>query len=450
MTKRSRICVFLTLTLSLLLSGCMMTASVNELYALPQLPSEYQTLNAQIDTLLAAGLETISPASGVNLQSVQLEDLDGDGVQEAIAFFRSNDEERPLKIYIFRACEDVYEQAAVIEGSGTSLHSIRYLDMNADGVKELLVSWRVSTQVQALSVYSLDQQLTPAALMSAAYARYETVDLDGDELLELVVLRSDEGETGNSLADFYDWDGSNLLLRSSARLSVAVSELQWMQEGQLENNECAVFVTGRVAGADETSRAVTDILVCREGELKNIVLSQSTGVSSQIARFLNIQPTDINADGVTEVPAPAALPTAQDDEKWKIYWLSMAADGTASRQAITYHNLTDSWYLLVPDTWDGHFTVSQDNTGTTEHATTFFSLSGGQIREKLFTIYTLTGDNRETQANRGGKTILRRQPNTIYAIEYAESYADWYYSIEEKELATRFHAIAAQWITGEE
>ncbi len=435
--------------LPLVLTGCMMTASVEELYALPQLPVEYQALSAQIEAVLAAGAETTSPTSGANLQSVQLEDLDGDGKQEAVAFFRNNNDERPMKIYIFRELDEDYEKAAVIEGSGTSIHSVRYLDMNGDGVKEMLVSWRVSTQVQALSIYGLDA-LRPELLMSAAYARFETIDLDDDDVLELVVLRSDESEAGGSLADFYDWDGESLLLRSSARLSVTVGELQWMQEGVLEDGSRAVFVTGRVAGVEETSRAVTDILVCREGELSNIVLSQSTGVSYQIARFLNLQPTDINGDGATEIPTPAALPTAEGEEKWKIYWFSFAPDGKPSRQAITYHNVTDSWYLLIPESWDGHFTVVQDNTSTSEHATTFYSLRGGRIGDPMLTIYTLTGENREMQAIRGGRAILRRQPNAVYAVSYARDYSEWRYAIEPTELVDRFFAITTQWSTGEE
>lgn len=432
-----------------LLSGCMMTASVEELYALPQLPVEYQALDAKIEAILASGAETTSPTSGANLQSVQMEDLDGDGVQEAVAFFRNNNDERPLKIYIFRVLGETYEQAAVIEGSGTSIHTIRYLDMNGDGVKEILVSWRAGAQVQAMAVYGLDG-LQPVALMSTAYARYEPVDLNGDDLLELVVLRGDESETGGSLADYYEWDGAGLVLRSSARLSVTVGELQWMQSGTLENGETAVFVTGRVAGVEETSRAVTDILVCREGEISNIMLSQSTGVSTQIARFLNIQPADIDGNGVTEIPMPAALLAAEGEEKWKIYWLSVAADGTVNQCAITYHNLTDSWYLVIPESWDGHFTVEQKNTSTTEHSTTFYKLSGGKVTEELFTIYTLVGENRETQAIRGGKAILRRQPNAVYAVEYAPGYEKWRYMIEPTELVARFNAITTQWITGEE
>ena len=265
MAMRKWLAGLLGSVLPLILSGCMMTASVEELYALPQLPTEYETLDARINEILAAGAETISPSAGANLQSVQLEDLDGDGTQEAIAFFRNNAEERPLEIYIFRELEDTYEQAGIIEGSGTSIHSVRYLDMNGDGVKEILVSWRVSAQVQALSVYGLNR-LEPVMLLSATYARYETLDLDGDDVLELVVLRGDETETGGSLADYYEWDSAGLLLRSSARLSVTVGELHWMQGGTLENGERAVFVTGRVAGVEETSRAVTEASVSSLGE----------------------------------------------------------------------------------------------------------------------------------------------------------------------------------------
>ena len=440
----------LAMLLPFLLSGCMMMATVEELYALPKLPAEYQALSAQIESILARGAETISPTSGAKLPSVQLEDLNGDGEQEAIAFFRNNNDERPMKIYIFRAVDEVYEQVAVIEGSGTSIHSIRYLDMNGDGIKEILVSWRVSAQVQALSVYGLDH-FQPIALMSTAYARYEATDLDGDDILELVIMRSDESDAGGSLADYYDWDDMSLVLRSSARLSVTVGELQWVQEGMLSSGERAVFVTGRVAGAEETSRAVTDILTYRDGVLSNIVLSQSTGVSSQIARFMNLQPTDIDADGATEIPMPAALYTENaEDEKWKIYWFGYTADGRPGRRAITYHNLTDSWYLRIPESWDGHFTVVQKNISSTEHATIFYSTRGTRLGDELLTIYTFTGENRETQAVKGERQILRRQPNMVYAVTYTQDYAQWRYALEPSELAERFSAITSQWSTGEE
>lgn len=446
MVRRWRRALFLLLAAALpaLLSGCMMTASVEELYALPKLPDEYRELGAQMDAILSSGGEYAAPTAGSNLQPVQLEDLDGDGVEEAVAFFRLNSEERPLKIYIFRSVEDTYVQASVIEGSGTAVHSILYEDMDHDGVKEILVSWRVGAEVQAMAVYALED-LEPVMLMSAAYTRYEVIDLDSDDVMELVVLRGDEAETGGTVADYYDWDGGSLVLRSSARLSTTPAELQWVQTGTLQGGETALFVTGRVTGVEETSRAVTDILTYRDPDLTNIVLSGSTGVSTQISRFLNLQPTDVNGDGITEVPRPAELPAAGEDVCWKIYWYCYAADGTPYQQAITYHNQADSWYLLVPDTWDTHFTVRQDSSGAAERSATFYSVSGGTVKEPLFTIYTLTGTDREARAAKTGRSILRLQPETIYAVAFTEAYDQWRYAIDREELAGRFRPILAQW-----
>ena len=266
-----------------------------------------------------------------------------------------------------------------------------------------------------------------------------------------MVLRGDETESGGSLADYYDWDGSSLVLRSTEKLSMTIAELQWMEAGTLQNGETAVFVTGRVIGVEETSRAITDILVYRDPDLTNIVLDDMTGVSSQISRFLNLQPTDINGDGVTEVPMPAELPAEGEDAYWKIYWYSYSPDGAPEQQTITYHNLTDSWYLLIPESWDNHFTVRQSSVGATERATTFYSVAGRQIGEELLTIYTITGNSQETQAALGERTILRRQANTVYAVQYTEYYEkDWRYAVSQEQLAESFNPILTQWSTGEE
>lgn len=432
--------------LPLLLSGCMMAASAEDLYALPQLPDEYKALNARLLEILAGGAEYAPPVAGSNLPSVQMVDLNGDGTDEALAFFRVSSEERPLKIYIFQAVGDDYRQAALIEGSGTSIHSIRYEDMNNDGVREVLVGWRVSAEVQTLSIYSM-RDLEPLRLMNTAYARYEVADLDGDEDQELTVLRSDDTETGQTLADFYDWDSaySSLQLHSTARLSAPVANIQRVQVGTLLEGEAALFVTSRVPGADDTSRACTDILAFRGAELANIVLND-TGVSTEIFRYQNILPADVNGDLATDVPRPAALSSEDgEDTYWKIYWYSYNLDGTNERQAVTYHNLTDEWYLLIPDSWDNHFTVRQANVSSAVHTTTFYSVHGRTMEEELMTIHTFTGSDRENQAAKSGRTILRRLQETVYVISYTDAYSRWRYAVDSSVITERFHHIPKRW-----
>ncbi len=76
--------------LASMLSGCTipkLTLNSEDLYSLPTLPAKYTELNTQLNEILESGAEYAAPTSGANIQSVQLVDLDGDGREEAVAFF---------------------------------------------------------------------------------------------------------------------------------------------------------------------------------------------------------------------------------------------------------------------------------------------------------------------------------------------------------------------------
>ena len=46
---------------------------------------------------------------------------------------------------------------------------------------------------------------------------------------------------------------------------------------------------------------------------------------------------------------------------------------------------------------------------------------------------------------KNGRTILRRQPTTVYAVRFGDGYDQWRYAIDEGSLAERFSAIVTQW-----
>ena len=69
----------LTALLALLLSGCFVK-TVDELYTLPQHSDDYNRLEQAIESVMSAQSAVYAaPVSGLNQQSVQLADLDGDG-----------------------------------------------------------------------------------------------------------------------------------------------------------------------------------------------------------------------------------------------------------------------------------------------------------------------------------------------------------------------------------
>ena len=148
--------LLLAAVMSLTLTGCMFRSSVEDLFTLPRVSAEYEGLSQELDDLQKQGYELVGPSTGQNIQPVQMVDLDNDGLSEALVFMRLQDDEKPLKIFVFRPEDDTYHRLCVIESSGTAIDSVQYEDLTGNGRLEIIVGWRVSMDLQALAVYSLE------------------------------------------------------------------------------------------------------------------------------------------------------------------------------------------------------------------------------------------------------------------------------------------------------
>ena len=245
----------LLLLACLLLAGCRMDSTMEELFTLPRLPTEYTTLSRQLDQLLSEGYEYMAPTSGRNIQSLQMVDIDGDGRDEALAFFRLNNGEKPLKIYVFHSREDSYELTSIIESSGTAIDSIYYEDLTGDGRKELIVGWKISADVQTVTVY--DMRPGPVQLMQSNYTRLSFQELNGDGIPSLLLLRTNSDN--QPVAEFCSWQEGSLSVSHRCALSSTMAELNQgsVVTGKLDQDTPAVFITG----INSQGIAVTDILV---------------------------------------------------------------------------------------------------------------------------------------------------------------------------------------------
>ena len=444
--------LLLMMSLSLVLAGCAMpklTLDPEELYALPELPARYTTLNQQLNAIQESSAEYAAPVSGSNIQPVQMVDLDGDGREEALAFFRQSDGEKPLKIYVFTDNGNSYTQTAVIEGSGLAVYSIAYSDMNGDGRMELIVGWRVSMDLQALAVYALEPG-GARELARSNYVKYAVADLNGDGMQELTVFRANQDGVG--AADCYLWKNGALTLSSTIRVSMTMAELSQQGKvtvGTLRSGEPALFVTGVAEGM----RAMTDVLLLRGGELNNAVLSPTTGVSGESSRFRALYPADINGDGVTEVPRTVALygEELEGDTAQRVDWISFDAAGAAIRVLSTYHAIEDGWYLQLPEGW-AETVLAGRSSSTDETSVTFYTESASQQEQTyapVLRITALSGSNRERLAVRTGRFILGRNDGVIYVGELLKGNEDWSGGVTEDEVRNAFSLIAKEWSAGD-
>lgn len=419
------------LLLAALLSGCSYGATSESLFTLPRLPIEYTDLSRQINELIAEGYEYASPSSGRNIQSVQMVDLDGDGDEEAVAFFRRSSDERPLKIFIFRARGEIYDKLCVIESSGTAVDSVYYRDLTGNGTLELVVGWRIGSDVQTVAVYTAEAE--PTVLMQSSYVRYSIEDLDGDGTPSLLLLRVDSRE--NNVAEVYSWHGESMAVSYSATLSNTMADLTRgsVVSGWLDEDTPAVFVTG----VSEEAVATTDILVCPKGTgLVNVAADRRTGRSSIAFPYMQLRPQDINGDGVIEVPSPCNAPSSPDDGL--VMWQQYNRNRQYTPVLHTYHSPSGGWYFVLPQEWWNRADVEIEENVSNEAQTTLL-LDG----RAAVSIYTLTGENRENRALRGNRLILKRQNGTIYVGEVLAEGREL--GLTDDFLRQNFHLVVQQW-----
>lgn len=436
MKRRLQTCLLLPalLVLAALLSGCtVFDSSVEQLFTLPRMAPEYTGLSQQLDSLIAQGYEYAPPSGGRNIQSVQMVDLEDDGRQEALVFLRRTADERPLKILVFRLdTTDSYRLYCTVESSGAAVDSVYYQDLNGDGRRELIVGWRISADVQTLAAYSIEPE--PVALMSCGYSRFSIQDLNSDGVPSLLVLRTD-GELG-PVAEFYGWQDEQMSVSYRCRLSSSMTALNRgsLVTGMVAKDTPAVFITG----VDATSMAVTDILIYRqEAGLVNVAMDKSSGVSAAVYPFRQLSPQDIDGDGLIELPCPLGDGSAEQTDGL-VSWMSWRSDGRFEQSVKTYHSLSAGWYFTIPQSW-WDWDVDAVTTGIQNESQMTLRING----DAVLSIYTITGENRESRSRMDRRLVLRRQAATVYAGEVCELAP--YYGMDEDLLRRSFSLILGSW-----
>ena len=472
-----------TAALLLMLSGCFFQ-SPEDLYRSPERSADYLSLTQTIRNVknslsqtYGVEVEDISVMSGDNTALIQLQDLDGDGSTEtAVTFFRVPEADRPLKIYFFTKSEDdTYTASAVVEGSGSSIYRVDYVDLNGNGYKEVVVSWQMNTGAYLLGAYSLEEVMAqnvqqamvysseaasftvtqmpqPDTLraeewLTTAYTYYVLYDLDQDTRTEIAVIQVDPAGT-NSAVEIYGWRDGVFLARESAPLSAGIIsngirnvDTNFLQEeGDVPVR--ALYISSELADGHHT----VDVVAYQEGVLTNLSLDEN-GVSREILdRYVDLDPTDVNGDGVLELPTPIQLPSGSDtsaSDFWLIDWGQYDIRGEKSYVCTTYHNIADGWYLVVPESWKGQIALSRNDFVTGQRAVSFYHMRGdGQRAPSPFlVIYKFT--SQFSRAETSSRFILREEEDAVYAAAFYES--GWDCGMDSTQLQSAFHLIQTSW-----
>ena len=419
------LCISL-LAVLVLLGGCFLEPA-ESLYAIPAQSADYYNLQSAIEAAMPAGTSYSAPVAGENQQPVQMADLDGDGQDEAVVYWK-NTGDSPLTVSVFDKVDGQYAQVASASGAGYGFDRVQYAEIDGSAGYEIVVGRRLSEQVtQALSVYSLTETgLTE--LVNANYSQFLTVDLDENGCRDVFILHAD-GDSPNGVAECYRWTDGQLLRDREVRMSTPVTAIKRIITGQMCQGVPAVFVASEYGEGS----IITDIFALLDGTLTNFTLSGSTDTDVKTVRDYYVYSCDIDADGLIELPRLIPLQALEGEES------------SRNRSLILWYNLhTDGWYLEIPVEWAENLVVTRGTLmdGTAVHR---FLLKQAGEPETLFSLAGLTGENAGSTLAEWGYGLLAEKGED----RYGALPGDGPNAPSAEKLQNMFHFIRVEWKTGE-
>lgn len=439
--KKRWLSVASILSLAALLGGCVLEPAEN-LYAVPKQPESYYNLQSAIEEVMPAGAAYSPPTAGENQQAVQLNDLDGDGEDEALLYWKTEGE-TPLVLTVFDKRNGQFEAVAEVRSAGNAFDQVAYVELDDRDGKEIVLGRQVSENVtQILSAYSLQgRELTE--LFSASYSEFTVASLsEGGE--KGVFLLYQDADATNGTAEFYLWSDGQMVRQREAQMSAPVSAVRRILAGDMCKGVPAVFV----ASAYGEDSLVTDAFGFRNGSFVNFVRLDETDTEVKTVRDYYVYGCDIDRDGLMELPRLTAMRETEasgSKNQSLIHWYNLLPDGRTRDKLVTYHDYAGGWYAVIPERRTSALAVNQSAATGGGKLSTFLYLDGDS-EQPLFTVITLPVAAAERLSD-GHWTTLLQKGDTVVAVRQESGAKQYALTIET--LRDMINAIPVDWKTGE-
>lgn len=423
--------------LILLLGGCSL-ATGDGLLLLPKVPAEYVQLQQQLDAILANGASYAVAQTGTNRQAVQLVDLDGDGDEEALAFFRTDS--GAYQVYAFRQEAEGYHSLGMAEGYGTALRAVYYPRLS-DGSSGLAMCWGFDEGGSyGMTVYGFGQH-GMAVLLDIHYGDVTIRDIDGDGAEELAFAVRDN-VTGLYSARVYQHRAGQYRILYEVPMCLEVRSVANMQFGTVEDDLLGLYVDSHSTAGGY----VTD-LICYDGQAAaNRTIDQASGSGSKTWRPTSVFCTDINGDGRVDVPISHIFPYEPNEveARARLDWYNFDREGAERQVGSTLHAVSENWYLDWPEKWGDQVRVAK-GSGAGLSKTVFSLQKNGEDPAEVLTLWMFSGDDREQAAAIYKKlSSLTATAAGIYHYSVPQG-ADPKAALTGDELKELFHTIEISW-----
>lgn len=349
----------------LLFCGCNfhISSSVDELISPISPFGDNAHVKNALDAYVKNGYSLKTPTEGDYISACNFYDIDGDGNDEAFAFYEPSDDLGTIDVAVIKSNPEKENWSVVsnISGDGKDIYSIGFEDVNNDNKPEVLICWDAISKSSnhVLSVYDVltDKKGIELSKIGDSFNinRYVCTDLNRDGKSELLLLEI-SGVSSSVKAQLYSVSKTKFKLLGETKLD---SHITSYVSVKVESNENDVRVYADAIGSDGSSM-LTEV-ICWSDTYSTIVspfYSYSTGLTKSTKRNAMINCNDLNDDGLIEIPRDYSLKKMPDQ--------LCAVDWCVYKKSILIHSMYSlysrehNYHVIIPDDDIDKIKVSYD------------------------------------------------------------------------------------------
>ena len=359
--------------LCLLLAGCSMPGEqvqVEELLRAPKLSGDYGDVQTALNDWLGESAQLKYPMQGDLLSPFLLQDLDGDGRQDAAVLYTTAQSSNVCIAILQKDDADIWHVRQNVEGLADTVESVGLAQLQPGDATQLVVGYTAAQGDHYLAVYSYTDGVL-STILEQQYQQYLVEDITGGGNQDLILMSTlEDGGVQIELLTV-DKEGS---FQQVAVMGLSANRFAG----------CASVAAG--VGADGRHYLVLDgwtgisgnnlasVLLCYDETSQQMV--PATRISSQRlynASLRNV-PTlvsrDLDGDGIVEIPTQpdeaGLLNLSQSRRMDFIVWM----DYTSSHPEKSFGLLDEetNCYIELPAEWEGNLklTDSEEFDGAVE------------------------------------------------------------------------------------
>ena len=434
------------LVLTAALSGCSLSALTAEnVMKPPEAFGDGAELQAALEESLGPQITLRYPRSGDHRSAVVRADVDNDGLEEAIVFYRPATESAGARMVLMDIDEDGrwFMSGEFTDAEG-EIDRVIFGDIDGDDNLDIITGWSAYSDYGTMYIHSCgsgtlrrmslpDTTGETGARALSSYTELAVGDFDGDgtdELLTVVMAGTDEAGSARMLEWSTGPNGTPSLRRADElHLSPGASDYIASVAGTLAWNTYGIVVDSQREGGGYASE-----VIFWDAENGMLVSPSREDGRSLFTRTSAIEAADINLDGYIEIPSDSLLPGCSAPNAQRVYltdWYRYSA-GSYVKHFSAIMRPDSGFYFTLPEHWQGKVTAQPDASTRT---LCFYLVEDGKffenelMRLRVFTLDEWDGLDREEAESYTG---LRTTDYYVYAVRI---------SAENAELRLDYNAV---------